>query len=457
MSSHRDPRFTQNKPRQNHLHAPTNQGMTQHNSEAFFIDYTHGNPEHLVAGGYQSTFGAGGLARLGPEYHPTNTPSAASSSAFGQPDYSFATAGSTTLSTARVRSREHPNVFPLNTSQPAFPPAATLVDWRLSPYTTDAVSPNVPVSIAAHSLSTTAGVIGYASQPNVTDPYMGDYVSPTAPLPPPQQPGFDFQPWPAAVDDGTMSLGTASPSSLMSPVMQSYEMVASPTGSGIDESSMGMYGGASVENWQLPPQPPSRTDSIEMGTSSPGGGGKRAKQYAEQSGASPVTAAPKSGAGNSTTTAAKTKLRSASRTSKNMQTRTEETPQERKSRNSHNLVEKQYRNRLNMQFEILMNTLPESMRSPTTTAFGADSDVGQAGGGQGGAGLDLGERRLSKAQVLDMSTRYIRSLEKEREKLEREREELLLGMAKMREAYEKDGTSGPGSGTGGGKGKGAAG
>ncbi|KAK0673943.1 hypothetical protein QBC41DRAFT_310976 [Cercophora samala] len=278
---------------------------------------------------------------------------------------------------------------------------------------------------------------------------MGDYVSPIAP-PPPPQPGFDFQPWPP-VDDGTMSLGTASPSSLMSPVMQSYEMVASPTGSGIDESTMGMYGGP--EGWQQ--LPPSRTNSMETG--SPGGGGKRAKQYTEQSASSPVIAAPnKSGANSSSTGGtAKTKLRSASRTSKNMQTRNEETPQERKSRNSHNLVEKQYRNRLNMQFEILMNTLPESMRSPTTTASGADSDVGQ--GGQGGVGMDLGERRLSKAQVLDMSTRYIRALERDREKLEREREELLLGMAKMREAYEKkDGSgSGSGTGTGGGKGKGA--
>ncbi|KAK4179754.1 hypothetical protein QBC36DRAFT_179324 [Triangularia setosa] len=266
---------------------------------------------------------------------------------------------------------------------------------------------------------------------------MGDYVSPIAP----PQPGFDFQPWPA-VDDGTMSLGTASPGSLMSPVMQGYEMVASPTGSGIDESAMGMYGGP--DNWQqLPPQAPSRTNSMEMGSP----GGKHAKHYAEQS-ASPVIAPPKPGS-NSASSTAKTKLRSASRTSKNTQARTEETPQERKSRNSHNLVEKQYRNRLNMQFELLMNTLPESMRSPTTTASGADSDVGQ--GGQG-ARLDLGERRLSKAQVLDMSTRYIRSLEKEREKLEKEREELLLGMAKMREAYDKDGS---GSGSGGVKGKGA--
>ncbi|KAK0748593.1 hypothetical protein B0T21DRAFT_25373 [Apiosordaria backusii] len=267
---------------------------------------------------------------------------------------------------------------------------------------------------------------------------MGDYVSPIQP----PQPGFDFPPpWPT-IDDGTMSLGTASPNSLMSPVMQSYEMVASPTGSGIDRSTMGMYGGP--ENWQqLPPQASSRTNSMEMGSPA----GKRAKHYAEQS-ASPVIGAPQPNP-SSTSSTAKTKLRSASRTSKNAQNRSEETPQERKSRNSHNLVEKQYRNRLNAQFEILMNTLPESMRSPTTTASGADSDAGQ--GVQGGQviGLDLGERRLSKAQVLDMSTRYIRSLEKEREKLEREREELLLNMSKMREAYEKDGTgSGPGSGSG---------
>lgn len=56
-----------------------------------------------------------------------------------------------------------------------------------------------------------------------------------------------------------------------------------------------------------------------------------------------------------------------------------------------------------------------------------------------------------------MLMRYIWLLEKEREKLEREREELLLGMVKMREVYEKDGMFGFGLGMGGGKGKGVVG
>jgi len=88
-------------------------------------------------------------------------------------------------------------------------------------------------------------------------------------------------------------------------------------------------------------------------------------------------------------------------------------------------VEKQYRNRLNAHFESLLKTLPENMRSPKgTSASGSKSD-GSA------EAADLGEKRLSKAEVLDMSRRYIHSLEQKRDRLEQEREELQQGMARL--------------------------
>ncbi|KAK0621296.1 hypothetical protein B0T17DRAFT_533552 [Bombardia bombarda] len=110
-----------------------------------------------------------------------------------------------------------------------------------------------------------------------------------------------------------------------------------------------------------------------------------------------------------------------------------ETADERRARSSHNLVEKQYRNRLNAQFEGLLNALPESVRSPATAVGGGgDSDGG--GFRQGGQTSDMlaGEKRISKGDILDMSRRYIQTLETEREALEREREELLENMERLR-------------------------
>ena len=118
----------------------------------------------------------------------------------------------------------------------------------------------------------------------------------------------------------------------------------------------------------------------------------------------------------------KSKLRSASRTSKNTHHKPAETPEERRTRASHNLVEKQYRNRLNAQFESLLNSLPEIPRS----GEGQDDDDG---------GEADGERRVSKAEVLDMARRHIKQLEKERADLERERNGLLDTMEKLRDSY----------------------
>ncbi|KAM0819183.1 putative BHLH domain-containing protein [Seiridium cardinale] len=102
---------------------------------------------------------------------------------------------------------------------------------------------------------------------------------------------------------------------------------------------------------------------------------------------------------------AASKLRSASRASKNNHLNPPATEEERKTRASHNQVEKQYRNRLNAHFEALLNTLPEYMRG------GEDEE-------------DDGDRKISKAEVLEMARRHILGLERELTAAEEERDEL---------------------------------
>jgi hypothetical protein len=72
------------------------------------------------------------------------------------------------------------------------------------------------------------------------------------------------------------------------------------------------------------------------------------------------------------------------------------------SRNNHNLVEKQYRNRLNSQFETLLSTLPPDM---VAAEAGGTSTYG-------------GEKRVSKGEVLILAKNYIETLEKTMEELE---------------------------------------
>ncbi|KAI0435202.1 hypothetical protein F5Y09DRAFT_293999 [Xylaria sp. FL1042] len=113
----------------------------------------------------------------------------------------------------------------------------------------------------------------------------------------------------------------------------------------------------------------------------------------------------------------RSKLRSASRTSKNTHHNPPATPEERKSRETHNNVEKQYRNRLNAHFESLLSALPERM---------------QCGEGDEGGDLDSGDRRVSKAEVLEMARRHIKALERECAALEGERDELRDNMERLR-------------------------
>ncbi|KAI1847790.1 hypothetical protein JX266_006285 [Neoarthrinium moseri] len=108
---------------------------------------------------------------------------------------------------------------------------------------------------------------------------------------------------------------------------------------------------------------------------------------------------------SSSTKSTTSKLRSASRASKNTHLNPPQTEEERKNRASHNQVEKQYRNRLNAHFEALLNTLPEYMR-------GGDIED------------EEGDRKISKAEVLEMARRHITSLERDYAAIENERDEL---------------------------------
>ncbi|KAI3549510.1 helix-loop-helix DNA-binding domain-containing protein [Colletotrichum abscissum] len=144
-----------------------------------------------------------------------------------------------------------------------------------------------------------------------------------------------------------------------------------------------------------------------------------------------------SSAGSSTKTAPAPRLRSASRTSKNALQKPTESLEERRTRASHNLVEKQYRNRLNAQFEGLLNALPEQVRGPAGAGDGDESDP------QAAAAAANEERRVSKAEVLDMARRHIQNLERERETLHRERGELLRNLETLeREAAVNGGGGG---------------
>jgi len=122
------------------------------------------------------------------------------------------------------------------------------------------------------------------------------------------------------------------------------------------------------------------------------------------------------------------KLRTAARKARKTITKSPTTPssdstsdatltlEERRARRNHNIVEKQYRNRLNAQFERLLAVLPpEHQKTPDDNGTQASED-----------GRDTAsDRRLSKAEVLEVATRRIKALELERRRLYRERKALL--------------------------------
>jgi hypothetical protein len=81
------------------------------------------------------------------------------------------------------------------------------------------------------------------------------------------------------------------------------------------------------------------------------------------------------------------------------------------------VVEKQYRNRLNAQFEMLLAALPTPVDA---------NDV------EDGCDMDE-ERKISKVEVLEMARRRIRSLERETDCLRREREELETHLGRSKD------------------------
>ncbi|KAK1755460.1 hypothetical protein QBC47DRAFT_189728 [Echria macrotheca] len=115
------------------------------------------------------------------------------------------------------------------------------------------------------------------------------------------------------------------------------------------------------------------------------------------------------------------------------------TPEDLRARRNHNLVEKQYRNRLNAQFERLLAVLPSEQQRQSSSGYGGD---GFGGGGDGdddegpAAGV-VDDKRMSKAEVLDVATRRIKDLESERRRLQRERRELLQNMEMMSDAVSR--------------------
>lgn len=102
-----------------------------------------------------------------------------------------------------------------------------------------------------------------------------------------------------------------------------------------------------------------------------------------------------------------------------------EAAEDGRMRSSHNVVEKQYRNRLNAQFEGLMSALPENLKAQGVPgAENADT-----------LNSDVAERRISKAEVLDMARRHIQTLEQERDLLAHERARLQETVEKLKDDY----------------------
>jgi hypothetical protein len=85
--------------------------------------------------------------------------------------------------------------------------------------------------------------------------------------------------------------------------------------------------------------------------------------------------------------------------------------QSKGARTNHNQVEKQYRNRLNGQFETLLQTLPRE---------------------EGGY---AGEKRVSKAEVLVLAKKHIMRLERERRALEEENRGLEGSVAELKRRW----------------------
>jgi hypothetical protein len=92
------------------------------------------------------------------------------------------------------------------------------------------------------------------------------------------------------------------------------------------------------------------------------------------------------------------------------------------TRTSHNLVEKQYRNRLNGQFSTLLSSLPSDVVGAEVRGVGKRDS--------GGA-----EKKVSKAEVLILAKQHIETLEKSRRKLEEDKRALLVDVQRLKRAW----------------------
>ncbi|KAH7349502.1 hypothetical protein B0T11DRAFT_332574 [Plectosphaerella cucumerina] len=119
----------------------------------------------------------------------------------------------------------------------------------------------------------------------------------------------------------------------------------------------------------------------------------RAKSVTTTTSASSSSTAPTPGARSQPSTAEQppSRLRSASRASKNSISRPSDTLEDRRTRASHNLVEKQYRSRLNAQFEGLLGALPDPEEDDVKT----EPDE-----------QDPADKKVSKAEVLERARKF---------------------------------------------------
>jgi hypothetical protein len=92
------------------------------------------------------------------------------------------------------------------------------------------------------------------------------------------------------------------------------------------------------------------------------------------------------------------------------------------ARTSHNLVEKQYRTRLNGQFSTLLDSLPSDVVGAEVRVVG----TGDAGGA---------EKKVSKAEVLVLAKQHIQTLEKSKRQLEGDKAALLANVQRLKGAW----------------------
>jgi hypothetical protein len=100
----------------------------------------------------------------------------------------------------------------------------------------------------------------------------------------------------------------------------------------------------------------------------------------------------------------------------------ERTETTKNSKSSHNMVEKQYRTRLNGQFSTLLDTLPPDLVGAEIEGYGRDDS--------GGA-----EKKVSKAEVLVLARRHIENLERQKKGLEGTNEVLMEDMQRLKGAW----------------------